>query len=36
MDEQIEKLVNHSGGEGRYQITILIVGFFIWNSLSLI
>ena len=36
MDEQIEKLVNHSGGAGRYQIIILIIGFFIWNSLSLI
>ena len=36
MDEQIEKLVNHSGGAGRYQIIILIIGFFVWNSLSLI
>ena len=36
MDEQIEKLVNYSGGAGRYQIIILIIGFFIWNSLSLI
>ena len=36
MDEQIEKLVNQSGGAGRYQIIILIIGFFVWNSLSLI
>ena len=36
MDEQIEKLVNHSGGAGRYQIIILIIGFFVWNSLCLI
>ena len=36
MDEQIEKLVNYSGGAGRYQIIILIIGFFIWNSLSLV
>ena len=36
MDEQIEKLINQSGGSGRYQIIILIIGFWIWNSLSLI
>ena len=36
MDEQIEKLINQSGGEGRYQIVILILGFWIWNSNSLI
>ena len=36
MDEQIEKLYNLSGGAGRYQIVILIIGFWIWNSLSLI
>ena len=35
MDEQIEKLINHAGGAGRYQIILLIVGFFIWFSLSL-
>ena len=36
MDEQIEKLYNLSGGAGRYQILILVIGFWIWNSLSLI
>ena len=36
MDEQLEKLINQSGGAGRYQIIILIIGFWIWNSLSLI
>ena len=36
MDEQIEKLINQSGGEGHYQIVILILGFWIWNSNSLI
>lgn len=36
MDEQIEKLYNLAGGAGRYQIVILIIGFFVWNSLSLI
>ena len=35
MEEQIEKLINHAGGAGRYQIIILIIGFFIWQSLSL-
>jgi len=35
MDEQIEKLVSHAGGAGRYQIIILIIGFFVWSSLSL-
>ena len=35
MEEQIEKLVNHAGGVGRYQIIVLIIGFFIWSSLSL-
>jgi MFS family permease len=35
MDEQIEKLINHAGGAGRYQIIILIIGFFVWFSLSL-
>ena len=36
MDEQIEKLINQSGGAGRYQYMILIIGFLVWNSLSLI
>ena len=36
MDEQIEKLINKSGGTGRYQIIILIIGFWVWNSISLI
>ena len=36
MDEQIEKLINKAGGTGRYQIIILIIGFWIWNSISLI
>ena len=36
MDEQIEKLINQSGGSGLYQIVILILGFWIWNSNSLI
>ena len=36
MDEQIEKLINRSGGAGCYQIMILIIGFWIWNSNSLI
>ena len=36
MDEQIEKLIDQSGGTGRYQIIILIIGFWIWNSISLI
>ena len=35
MDEQIEKLISHAGGSGRYQIIILIVAFFVWSSLSL-
>ena len=35
MEEQIEKLINHAGGVGRYQIIVLIIGFFIWSSLSL-
>ena len=34
MEEQIENLINRAGGAGRYQIIILIIGFFIWNSLS--
>ena len=34
MEEQIEKLINHAGGAGRYQIITLIIGFFIWSSLS--
>ena len=34
MEEQIEKLINHAGGAGRYQIIILIIGFFIYSSLS--
>ena len=34
MEEQIEKLINHAGGAGRYQILILIIGFFIYSSLS--
>ena len=35
MDDQIEKLISHAGGAGRYQIIILIIGFFVWSSLSL-
>ena len=35
MEEQIEKLISHAGGAGRYQIIILMIGFFIWSSLSL-
>ena len=35
MDEHIEKLIGHAGGAGRYQIIILIIGFFVWSSLSL-
>ena len=35
MDEHIEKLITHAGGAGRYQIIILIIGFFVWSSLSL-
>ena len=35
MEEQIEKLMGNAGGSGRYQILILIVGFFVWSSLSL-
>ena len=35
MEEQIEKLICHAGGSGRYQIIILIIGFFIWQSLSI-
>ena len=35
MEEQIEKLICHAGGAGRYQIIILIIGFFIWQSLSI-
>ena len=35
MEEQIEKLVNHAGGVGRYQIILLMIGFFIWSSLHL-
>ena len=35
MDEQIEKLIGHAGGAGRYQIIILMIGFFVWSSLSL-
>ena len=34
MEEQIEKLIGHTGGAGRYQIIILIIGFFLWSSLS--
>ena len=34
MEEQIEKLIGHAGGAGRYQIIILIIGFFLWSSLS--
>lgn len=35
MDDQIEKLISHAGGAGRYQVIILIIGFFVWSSLSL-
>ena len=35
MEEQIEKLMGNAGGSGRYQILILIIGFFVWSSLSL-
>ena len=35
MEEQIEKLISHAGGAGRYQIIILMIGFFIWSSMSL-
>ena len=35
MDEHIEKLIGHAGGAGRYQIIILIIGFFVWSSMSL-
>ena len=35
MDDQIEKLLGHAGGANRYQIIILIIGFFIWQSCSL-
>ena len=35
MEEKIEKLLGHAGGAGRYQIIILIVGFFIWASLTI-
>ena len=35
MKEQIEKLVIYSGGAGLYQIIILIIGFFIWQCVSL-
>ena len=35
MDDQIEKLIVHAGGASRYQIIILIIGFFIWQSCSL-
>ena len=35
MDEQIEKLIAHSGGAGRYQIILLIIFFFIWQSVSI-
>ena len=35
MEEQIEKLMGNAGGSGRYQILILITGFFVWSSLSL-
>ena len=35
MDEHIEKSIGHAGGAGRYQIIILIIGFFVWSSLSL-
>ena len=34
MEEQIEKLINYAGGANRYQIIMLIIGFFIWSSLS--
>ena len=34
MEEKIEKLIGHTGGAGRYQIIILIIGFFLWSSLS--
>ena len=35
MEDQIEKLICHAGGSGRYQIIILIIAFFIWQSMSL-
>lgn len=35
MDDQIEKLIVHSGGAGRYQIIILLIGFFVWQCCSL-
>ena len=35
MDEKIEKLINHSGGYGKYQIIILIIGFFVWFCLPI-
>ena len=35
MEKQIEKLIEYSGGEGRYQIIILIIFFFIWQSVSI-
>lgn len=35
MDNQIEKLINYSGGCGKYQIIILIIGFFVWFSLAI-
>ena len=35
MEEKVEKLLIHAGGAGLYQIIILIVGFFIWSSLTI-
>ena len=35
MDNQIEKLINNAGGSKRYQIILLIIAFFVWQSLSL-
>ena len=35
MEDQIEKLVGHAGGSGRYQIIILMIGFFVWSCCSL-
>ena len=35
MDDQIEKLIVHAGGSGRYQIIILLIGFFVWQCCSL-
>ena len=35
MENQIEKLIAYSGGEGRYQILLLVIFFFIWQSVSI-